>query len=588
MYGFFNRILTVDAERRSFEIEEIPDSVLKRGLGGKGLGSRLLLDKNPPGVDPLSPENRIIFATGPVTGSKVQGSCRYGVFSKSPLTGFYAESYSGGRVPEAVSRTGFDALIIKGASSTPVALEINEDGARFHPAGDLWGMDTHETEREAARRWAAKTTGLRKSGAVVIGPAGENLVRFALIKNDLWRSAGRTGMGAVLGSKKIKALVFNGGREREWADPALMDDFVKAVKKKAKTDAGVKAYQSLGTPMLVATMNEKGGFPAKYWSQGVCAHWEKISAQALKERCRVRPRACLRCNMACGRLSTIKSGRHAGLTIEGPEYETIYAFGGLCLIDSIEEIAYLNDICDRLGLDTITAGNLCAFAIEASRRGRLKEKLDYGDPDLIAGLLRRIAFREGLGDLLAEGIKAAAREWGLEDLAVHVKGLEPAGYDPRLLKGTGLSYAVAARGACHLRATFYKPELAGMSPPDELEGKAGLLVRYEDRLALFDTLILCRFFRDMYEWEELVKIVESATGLGLDQRNLEDLAKGVIDDTRRFNLREGLTPADDTLPPRLYKEPLESGAAITEKELHRLRDDYYQARGWDEEGRVIN
>jgi len=210
---------------------------------------------------------------------------------------------------------------------------------------------------------------------------------------------------------------------------------------------------------------------SQYWSKGQFDKRESINAAAMQEKCTVRPHACLRCMMACGKLSTVKSGPHAGLTIEGPEYETLYAFGGLCMIDEIEEIAYLNDLCDRLGMDTITAGNLCAFAIEAARRGKIKDKLEYGDAKQVANLLQRIAAREGVGDILAEGIVPASKAFGLEDLAIHVKGMEPAGYDPRALKGVGLGYAVSDRGACHLRATFYKPELAGISPPNQMEGK---------------------------------------------------------------------------------------------------------------------
>ena len=588
MHGFFDQVILVDLYNKSFEIIGISDSYLKENLGGKGLATQLLLKYNPPQVDPLSPDNHLIFTTGPVTGSAIYGSCRFGVFAKSPLTGFYGESYSGGWVPEAISRTGYDAIVIRGVSEEPTVLEINENGAFFHPAEDLWGMDTYAAEQKVVERWGHQTRGAKKSGAVVIGPAGERLVRFALLENDRWRSAGRTGLGAVMGSKKLKAVLFNGSRQRQWADPNQLEKFVQSIKEKAKTDKGVSAYKNLGTPMLVAIMNEAGGFPTRYWSRGKFEHWEEISAEALKEKCKVRSHACLRCLMACGKLSTVKSGRHAGLTIEGPEYETIYAFGGLCMIDSIEEILYLNDLCDRLGLDTITAGNLCSFAIEASQQGKIKEKLEYGNPDQISALLKKIAYRERIGEVLAEGIRFASREWDLADLAIHVKGMEPAGYDPRLLKGTGLGYAVSDRGACHLRATFYKPELSGIIPPDQIQDKAELFIQYEDRLTLFDTLIFCRFYRDLYLWDELGTIVECTTGIKLDEQGLRALASRVVNDTRRFNLREGLTPADDNLPKRFYNEPLESGHRITEEELLQLRSDYYRLRGWDEQGKPPN
>ena len=585
MYAFFNRILKVDLDNSSFEIEEIPDRVLERGLGGKGLATYLLLKFNPPGVDPLSPQNHLVFATGPVTGTQIYGSCRFGVYSKSPLTGFYAESYSGGWVPEAISRTGFDAIVISGAARDPMVLEITEKGAVFHAADDLWGADTYHTEEELVRRWGTQKKGMEKSGAVVIGPAGEKQVRFSAIKNDKWRSAGRTGMGAVMGSKRLKGVLFNGAQKRELADPEALARFVLKTKEQGKTDKGVSAYKSLGTPMMVDVLNKAGGFPTQYWAKGKFENWEKINAGAMQEKCKVRSHACLRCMMACGKVSTVKSGRHAGLTIEGPEYETIYAFGGLCMIQEIEEIAYLNDICDRLGMDTITAGNLCAFAMEASKRGRIKEKLEYGNADHAAWLLNRIATREGIGGVLAEGIVPASQAFDLEELAVHVKGMEPAGYDPRLLKGVGLGYAVSDRGACHLRATFYKPELAGISPPDQMDGKAEVFIDYEDRLNIFDTLILCRFYRDLYPWEGLQEIIGCTTGLRLTQEDMRALSSRVTDDTRRFNIQEGLSAEDDTLPKRFFEEPLESGEKITKEQFVQMRSDYYRLRGWDEQGR---
>ncbi len=325
--------------------------------------------------------------------------------------------------------------------------------------------------------------------------------------------------------------------------------------------------------------NNKRNNSTRYWSETRYDDWEKIGADALHSQCDVTPKACAKCFMACGRMTTVKEGRHKGLKIEGPEYETIYAFGGLCLIDSIEEIIHLNDICDRLGMDTITAGNLCAFAIEAKRRGRIDYDIDYGDVDAIAGLLGKIARREGIGDLLAEGLRAAAKEWDLEDIAVHVKGLEPPGYDPRTLKGMGLAYATSDRGACHLRATFYKPELSGMIDPARIEDKAEMFIDFEDRLTLFDTLVLCRFYRDLYDWELLGKTIQALTGMKADKGSLGEKARAITDLVRKFNLREGMTASDDSLPKHLYKKIADS--SFSEAELSYMVDDYYRLRGWD-------
>ena len=427
MFGFYNMALRVDVTQSAFELQMISDDVLGRTLGGKGLATHLLLAHNPPGVDPLSADNHIIFAAGPVAGSSIWGSCRHGVFSKSPQTGFYSESYSGGRVAENIAACGFDAIVIHGAADAPVWLEICEETVYFHSAEALWGLDTYQTE-DRVKAWVKENRpGAGSCGVVCIGPAGENLVSFAVIENDYWRSAGRTGVGAILGSKKIKAIAFYGKRKKTFADDALVRAFSKELAVEGKDNAGVIAYKTKGTPMLVDIMNNAGGFPTRYWQKGRYEGASKINADALHQRCDVKPHACLKCFMACGRLSTVKEGRHAGLQVEGPEYETIYAFGGLCEIDSIEEIIYLNDICDRLGMDTISAGNLAALTIEAARQGRIDRSIDYGDVDAIAQLMADIAARKGIGEMLARGIRAAADAWGMADQAIHVKGLEPAG-----------------------------------------------------------------------------------------------------------------------------------------------------------------
>jgi len=581
MHGFFNQILRINLTAKTYRKEFISDSVYESHLGGKGLGIYLLLKENPSGVDPLSPENRLIFAIGPATDSRIYGSCRHGVFTKSPLTGIFSESYSGGKLAEPMSRTGYDAFVLEGASETPVWIEISDQKVSFHEAKDLWGKDTFLTEDEVLRR-----TGQKGAGALVIGPAGENLVRYAVIENDYWRSLGRTGVGAVMGSKKVKAIVFYGEKKREVAYPERLEKFSKETLEKGKDSPGAQNYRRLGTPMLVAMNNAVGGFPSKYWHLGTFEGWEKISAEALLERCEVKPSACLRCFMACGNLSVVREGRHKGLKIEGPEYETIYAIGGLCMVHEIEEIAYLNDICDRLGLDTISAGSLCAFAMEGSEMGRIKEKIEWGDVDRMAELLHEIAYRRGIGEILAEGIRHASKVWEMEEIAIHTKGLDPAGYDPRVLKGMGLAYATSDRGACHLRSTFYKAELSGMIPSDQIEGKAKLFLEFEDRFNLHDSLILCRFYRDIYwDWKDLSTIVEVTTGLKLDESGLRKISSTIQDETRRFNLREGLDPKEDTLPKRFFDEPLgKDKKVITREDLQKMLQDYYTLRGWSPEG----
>jgi len=577
MYGFHNRILHINLNQRSFEEECVDDEIQTKLLGGKGLATHLLLNNTKAGVDPFSEDNVIIFATGPVTDTKISGSCRFGVFTKSPLTGIYCESYSGGTVAEPLSQTGYDAIIIKGASEKPIYLEISNGKVEFHDAVHIWGKDTYASEDTIREE-----LGRKNAGIVVIGPAGERLVKFAVIENDYWRSLGRTGPGAVMGSKKIKGIAFYGDVKRQVAHPDLVNQLWKEIRAISKGDPGVEKYYTEGTIQMVPLLNKVGGFPTKYWSSGTFDKWESLTIGALREKCNVKSKACRKCFIACAKLSEVVEGRHKGLKIEGPEYETINVFGGQCMIDDITEVAYLNDICDRLGMDTITAGNIAAFTIEASHRKSIGVKIEYGDVDGVAELLYKIARREGIGDVLAEGVRYAAKEWGLEDFAIHVKGLEPPGYEPRVNQGMGLAYATGDRGADHLRATVYKAEFSGMIPPDQSEGKAEVLIDFEDRHTLFDALILCRFFRDLYPWEKLSMVIKATTGMELDKKQLQKLALNITNKAREFNLREGMTSADDTLPKRFFEQKLEdSGKVLLKSDFDKMLSDYYKLKGWD-------
>jgi len=575
MHGFYNKVLHIDLTRRSFEQESVNDEVYQEYLGGKGLSTHLLLNNIKAGVDPLSEDNVLIFATGPTTNTTVWGSSRYGVFTKSPLTGLYAESYAGGKVAEPLSGTGYDAIVIHGVSENPVYLEISDEGVKFHHASNIWGKDTYETEDIIKRE-----VGVKNAGVVVIGPAGENLVRFACIENDYFRSAGRTGVGAVMGSKKIKGIAFYGNKVKQIAKPDLLRKLYIEIRDIGKEDPGVKRYKDMGTLQMVPVMNKFGAFPTRYWHAGTYDKWQNLTMDALQEKSKVRAHACPKCFMACGRATEVLEGRHKGLKQE-IDYETVGSFGGLCLVDDITEVLYLNDICDRLGMDTMTAGSLCGFTIEASHRQDIGENIEYGDVDGIAALLNKMARKEGIGATLAEGIKHASKEWGLEDLAVHVKGLDFAMYDPRALKGMGLAFATSDRGACHLRATIYKAEISGLIAPDEIEGKAEIFIDFEDRHTLFDALILCRFFRDLYPWEKISTLINTITGLELDKEQLQKMASGITNKTREFNLREGMKRADEMLPKRFFEDKLEdSGKVLPKADFNKMLSDYYRIKGW--------
>ena len=575
MKGFFNQLLRINLSKQKSTVEPIPEPVLRSYLGGKGLGSYLLLKENPPHIDPFSPENHLIFTLGPLADTPFYGSSRYAVFTKSPQTGIYSESYSGGKITLPLSRTGYDAIIIEGRSNHPIFLEISDKEVIFHSASSLWGKETYEAEEAILKKVG------KGSGALVIGPAGENLVKFAVIDSEHWRSLGRAGIGAVMGSKKLKGIAFHGKKRREIANPSSLKRMAREFKDRVKGNQIIHMYKKYGTPMLVSIMNTIGAFPTQYWSKGTLEGWEEISAESLMERCQVSSIACPYCFMACGKISKVKQGRHRGLRIMGPEYETIYAFGGLCMVKSIEEIIYLNDLCDRLGMDTITAGNLAAFAIEASKIKKIKENLDYGDVDGIAEILTKIAYQKGVGKILSEGVRHAASVWGMEDKAIHVKGLEPAGFDPRVLKGMGLAYATSDRGACHLRATFYKSELSGQIDPDQIKGKAKLFVDYEDKMTLFDALILCRFYRDLITWKDLQEIIKSSCGLSLNKKGLKTMASGIINLARAFNQQEGVTRKEDKLPRRFFREVLQgTEKTIHPEDLQFMLKEYYQLRGW--------
>jgi aldehyde:ferredoxin oxidoreductase len=580
MKGFFNKLLRIDLTNRIISKEEISDNILKANLGGKGLGGYFLLKEIPLNIDPLSQENKIIFVIGPATGSKIWSNSRYSVFSKSPQTGIFGESYSGGKVAPQIKATGYDVIILEGKSQSPVYLEISDQKVNFHDANHLWGQETYATEEQIL-----KEINISNAQAIVIGPAGENLVNFALIENNFWRSAGRTGMGALMGSKKVKGIIFHGNCKCEIDNPDLLLEVNKKIAEHIKLSSGVvNLYRNEGTPMQVKVTNNAGTFPTRYWSRGTYEKWGQLGSSYMQEHFDVKSKACPNCFLSCGKLSTVKGGTYKGLTIEGPEYETIYAVGGLNCLNTLEEVAYINDLCDRLGMDTMTAGNVTAFAIEAFKMGKTDYAIDYGQVEKMAELLNMVAYQKGVGQIFSKGVRGASEELGLEDIAVHVKGLEPAGFDPRVLKGMGLAYAVSSRGACHLRGTFYKAELSGQIAADTIEGKAKLFIDWEDRAALFDSLILCRFFRDFIKWDELGMIIEATTGLKYNKEELADKANYITTQARLFNIREGITYKDDNLPKKFYEPLADSGKVIKEEELNTMVQEYYKLRGWSKEG----
>jgi aldehyde:ferredoxin oxidoreductase len=573
-------LLRIDLTSRIVTEETIAPELLREWIGGKGIGTRYLADEVGPDVEPLGPANKLIFVTGPITGTTMFGSNRYGLHFASPLTGGYGECTSGGHVAPQFARTGYRVVIVEGAADTPVYIEVSEAGGQIHAADDFWGLDTYKAEEALVGRHKEQWP---KAQACVIGPAGEKLVRFACIENNKWHSLGRGGSGAVMGSKKLKGIVFHGDRKVEPARPERFKELVRDMGARVKDDPGEIAYRRGGTVNMVRLLNGANAFPTRYWRKGHLDDFEPLTTEAMIEGFLEHNNVCPPCLLQCIKHNVVREGPLKGLEIEGPEYETIYVFGGLCEIVDFAQIMRLNDICDRLGVDTMTAGNLCGLAIEASRRGVIDLGLDFGDAEGVAAFLESMCLREGLGDLFADGVLRVEKELGLEGVAVHVKGMEPAGYDPRTLKGMGLGFATTSRGACHLRGTFYKAELAGISDPQVIEGKAAVYVDWENRLCIMDTLIYCRFYRDYVPWPYITDVLNAALGTDYTVDDLHVVANRIITETHRFNDARGVTAGTgEKLPAWITERPTddEKHSTLTQAEMDVMLGDYYELRGW--------
>jgi aldehyde:ferredoxin oxidoreductase len=570
-------LLRIDLTTRTSSEETVPPELIKELIGVKGIGTHYLCEEVGPQVDPLSPQAKLIFVVGPMAGTAMFGSNRYALYFASPLTNAYCECYSGGNLAPQFAKTGYKVVIVEGKADGHIYLEISEQGVAFHSAEDLWGLDAFDSEDRILER-----TEHKKAQACAIGQAGEKLVRFACVNNNHWHQLGRGGPGAVFGSKNLKGIVWHGDKKVEVARPDDYKAVVRDLVDRTKDDPGVAAYQRGGTLNMVRIQNGKNAFPTRYWRKGTVDGFENITVETMLEKHGTRTEVCPPCVMKCVKHNFVFEGRHKGLECEGPEYETAYVFGGLCEIIDFAELMYLNDICDRLGVDTMTAGNLCALAIEASQRGLIDEKMDFGDPDCVAAFLRKMCLREGIGDIWAEGILRVEKEYGLEGVAVHVKGMEPAGYEPRAQKGMGLGFATATRGACHLRATMYKPELMGVIDPQEIVGKAAIYCDWEDRLTIMDCLVYCRFYRDLVQWPYITAVVNAAIGTDYTEEDMHRIANRIVTMTHDFNAARGIGRETERLPEWVSDKPMEDETAwsFPQSEMEYMLADYYRIRGW--------
>jgi aldehyde:ferredoxin oxidoreductase len=596
MHGWMSKILRVDLTTGKCTVESLDPIVVKNYIGGRGLGIYYLNQEVDPKIDPLSPDNILVMATGPLTGTGAPTGARYMVMTKSPLTGAVTCSNSGGLFPTELKRAGFDAIIISGRAEAPVYLWINRVTADVCKADHLWGKNTHETTDALL----AETD--TKAKVACIGPAGEKGVLFASIINDKHRAAGRSGVGAVMGSKNLKAVVVKGKGRIPLADPGrfkdvnkkILDIFKEGIK---ETPLGLTVNGTAG--VVVATQNF-GVLPTKNWQQGTFDGWEKIQGEELSKRFLIKNSACYGCPIGCGRKTKVDAPEFAGEG-EGPEYETIYAMGSNCMIDDLAAITKANYICNELGIDTISMGATIACAMELVERGYLSEDqvgrtLKWGDADALVKLTRMTGNREGFGDLLAEGSYRLADRYGHPELAPVSKKQEFPGYEPRGSQAMGLAYATSPIGGSHMRGDPAYFELFGVPrpmDPHQSEGKAKVTKAYQDLSAVIDSAGLCIFFavRNLAAKDlgvapvGILEYLNAATGADYTLKELMEAGQRIINAERMFLVRAGFTRKDDSLPKRLTEEPAPTGPAKGMVcHLEEMLEEYYQIQGWSEDG----
>jgi aldehyde:ferredoxin oxidoreductase len=582
MYGYHGRYLKIDLTTGRGEHMPLPEAVLRRFVGGVGLGTYLLYREAPPGVDPFAPGAPLIFGLSPFVGTPLTTSAKFAVVAKSPLTNRLNDALSSSHFALAAKRAGFDALVLVGACDRPTALVINEDGMRLEPADDVWGLSAQEaTAALVARLGVGYAT-------AIIGPAGENLVRYATISHDN-RHAGRGGLGAVLGAKKLKAVAVAGARRVEVADPEGVNAAARDLSRRSFGPATAK-YRELGTVANLLTFNRLAALPTRNFQQGTFEQAAALSGEELNQARRVARHSCAACTIGC---EHIYDAGGQGVRLE---YESLFALGPLCGIGDKDAVLQAAQLCDRYGLDTISTGATIAFAMECSERGLLDAPgLRFGDASAQRDLIDRIACREGVGDLLADGTRRAAAVIGgpAPDFAPHVKGLEIPGYEPRALQTMALGFAVGSRGADHNRSGAYEVDFSARA--DRLHGSpeaARLAVETEDRAALMDSLILCKFLRGVFTdlFAESAELLRRVTGWDVTGTELQQTARRIVTLKKLYNLREGWTPAEDTLPKRFLAEGIPAGAArealLPRERLDAMIQAYYRERGWTATGAV--
>ncbi|HID27002.1 MAG TPA: aldehyde ferredoxin oxidoreductase [Methanosarcinales archaeon] len=589
MMSYVNKILQVDLTKETTSVREFPKE-LKQYIGGRGLGVKLVYD-NGANIDPLSPENIMVFATGPLTGTRAPESGRYCVVSKSPATGTVFDSNSGGTWGSELKFAGFDVVVIKGKAKNPVYLWINDGSAEIKSASEVWGKDVFETTDTLVEE-----VGDKKAKVACIGLGGEKLANIAAIMNDKARAAGRGGLGAVMGSKNLKAIVVRGHNRPEIANPDLFDSAVKESMETIKNnDVTGKGLPSYGTAVLVNIINEAGILPTRNFQTGVFENAYDISGESMAENLLDRKRACWGCIIGCGRGTSIKEGKYKGESGEGPEYETVWSLGAQCGVKDLNAITKANYLCNQYGIDTISAGSICGVVMEMYEKGKITEKeigfrANFGDASALVNLVELMCKGSGFGVDMVKGSRLLTEKYGAPELAMQVKGLELPAYDPRGVQGHGLAYATSNRGGCHLRAYMIAPEILGIPmkiDPFATEGKPEMLKTIQDLFAVVDSLILCKFNTFAIGAEEFTKLLNGALGTQYSVEDIMQIGERIWNLERRYNNREGLTRPEDTLPKRLLEIPMPDGPAKGQvNRLNEMLDDYYKVRGWNSNGEV--